>query len=106
MGSGQVNVEAILRNHHTRWLVAGMCPECTVGHLIPCAEGRRRFGTIHCGGHSTANPVENRILRLPFLFSSTLCRVTILGVAKQTNMHLTASILTLLYGRCLLILNR
>ncbi|GBM63501.1 hypothetical protein AVEN_209570-1 [Araneus ventricosus] len=30
IGSGQVNMEAILRNQHTRWLVAGMCPECTV----------------------------------------------------------------------------
>ncbi|GBL80291.1 hypothetical protein AVEN_92217-1 [Araneus ventricosus] len=77
VGSGQMNVEAILRN-------AGMCPECTVGHLILCAEGRRRVGTIHSGGHSTANPLENRILRPSFsLF---------LGVANQTNMHLTPSI--------------
>ncbi|GBL89066.1 hypothetical protein AVEN_255206-1 [Araneus ventricosus] len=28
-------------------LVVGICPECTVGHLIPCAEGRHRVGTIH-----------------------------------------------------------
>ncbi|GBO39029.1 hypothetical protein AVEN_130151-1 [Araneus ventricosus] len=51
-------------HHHTD--VAGMCPECTVGHLIPCAEGRRRVGTIHSGGHSTANLLENRILRPSF----------------------------------------
>ncbi|GBM74204.1 hypothetical protein AVEN_203405-1 [Araneus ventricosus] len=37
--------------------------ECTVGHLIPCAEEHRRVGTVHSGGHSTANPLENRILR-------------------------------------------
>ncbi|GBM73522.1 hypothetical protein AVEN_218502-1 [Araneus ventricosus] len=49
MGSGQVNVETILRNHHNRRLVAGMCPECTVGHLIPCAEGRCRVGIIYSG---------------------------------------------------------
>ncbi|GBL87342.1 hypothetical protein AVEN_270587-1 [Araneus ventricosus] len=68
MGSGQVNVEAILHNHYTRLLVAGMCPECTVGLLIPSAEGRRRVGTIHSGGHSMANPLENRILRPSFSF--------------------------------------
>ncbi|GBM03853.1 hypothetical protein AVEN_231319-1 [Araneus ventricosus] len=89
MDAGQVNVEAILRNHHTRCLVAGMCPECTVGHLIPCAEGRRSVGTLHSGGHSMANPLENWILR-PFF--SLFFRVTILGVANQTNMHLTPSI--------------
>ncbi|GBM73277.1 hypothetical protein AVEN_158152-1 [Araneus ventricosus] len=75
MGSGQLNVEAILRNHHTRSLVAGMCPDCTVGHFIPCGEGRRRGGIIHSGGHSTANPLENRILRHSFsLFFRVMSR--------------------------------
>ncbi|GBM00905.1 hypothetical protein AVEN_151367-1 [Araneus ventricosus] len=75
MGSGQVKVEAILRNHHTRGLVAGMCPECTVGHMMPCSEGRRRIGTIHSGGHSTVNPLENRILRPSFpLFFRVMSR--------------------------------
>ncbi|GBN21391.1 hypothetical protein AVEN_20100-1 [Araneus ventricosus] len=37
-----------------------MCPECTAGHLVPCVEGRCRVGTINSGGHSTANPLENR----------------------------------------------
>ncbi|GBN23624.1 hypothetical protein AVEN_211717-1 [Araneus ventricosus] len=64
--SGQVKVEAILRNHNIRCLVAGMCPECNVRPMIPCAEARRRVGTIHSGGHSTANPLENRILRSSF----------------------------------------
>ncbi|GBM44855.1 hypothetical protein AVEN_201099-1 [Araneus ventricosus] len=89
MGSGQVNVEAMLLNHHIRLLVAGMCLECTVGHLIPYAEGRRRVGTIHSGGHSTANPLENRILRPSFSLFLSFMRVTILGVANQTNIHLT-----------------
>ncbi|GBO42320.1 hypothetical protein AVEN_40759-1 [Araneus ventricosus] len=75
MGSGQVNVGAILRNHHTRGLITGMCPECTVGHLIPSAEGRRRVRTIHSGGHSTANPLENGILRPSFsLFFRVMSR--------------------------------
>ncbi|GBM39313.1 hypothetical protein AVEN_171392-1 [Araneus ventricosus] len=69
-----------------------MCPECTAGHLIPSAEAHRCVGTIHSIGHSAANPLENRILRSPFLFSSALCRVTILGVANQTNMHLAPSL--------------
>ncbi|GBN86122.1 hypothetical protein AVEN_25397-1 [Araneus ventricosus] len=38
--------------------------ECTFGHLIPSAEERRRLGTIHSGGHSTAN--SQRILRPSF----------------------------------------
>ncbi|GBL86350.1 hypothetical protein AVEN_164532-1 [Araneus ventricosus] len=87
MGSGQVNVQAILRNRHT--LVARMRPECTIRHLIPCAEGRRRVGNIHSGGHSTANPLENRILRPSF---SLFIRVMSLGVANKTNMHLTPTI--------------
>ncbi|GBN57155.1 hypothetical protein AVEN_216311-1 [Araneus ventricosus] len=41
-------------------------PECTVGHLIPGVEGRSRVGIIHSGSHSTANPLENRILRPSF----------------------------------------
>ncbi|GBN56359.1 hypothetical protein AVEN_36666-1 [Araneus ventricosus] len=69
MCSGQVNVDAILRNQHTRRLAVGMCPEFTVEHFIPCVEGRRRVGTIHSGGRSMANPLENRILRPSFTLS-------------------------------------
>ncbi|GBO19017.1 hypothetical protein AVEN_46678-1 [Araneus ventricosus] len=103
MGSGQVSVEATLHNHRTRWLVAGMCPECTVGHLIPCVYGRRRFGTIYSGGHSTANPLENRILRPSF---SLFFRVTIFGVANQTNMHLTPSIFNITVWKVSSLTNR
>ena len=39
IGSGQVKVDPILCNHHTCRLVAGMCPECIVEHLIPCRRG-------------------------------------------------------------------
>ncbi|GBO29896.1 hypothetical protein AVEN_60366-1 [Araneus ventricosus] len=41
-------------------------PECTVGYLTSCAEGRRRVGTIHSRDHSMANGLENRILRTFF----------------------------------------
>ena len=55
MFSDQLNVEAIQQNDRIRWLIAGICLECTVGHLIPPAEG-------HSGDHSKANPLENWIL--------------------------------------------
>ncbi|GBO23370.1 hypothetical protein AVEN_207565-1 [Araneus ventricosus] len=52
-----------------------MWSECTVGHLLSYAKGRRRVGTIHSGGHSTANPLENRISLTSFsLFFRVMSR--------------------------------
>ncbi|GBN63726.1 hypothetical protein AVEN_114068-1 [Araneus ventricosus] len=69
-------------------------------------EGRRRVGTIHSEDHSTANPLENRILRPSFsLFFRVMSRYNFES-CEPNKYHLTPSFLTLPYGRCLFLLNR
>ncbi|GBN19974.1 hypothetical protein AVEN_149228-1 [Araneus ventricosus] len=54
--------------------------------------GRRRVGTIHSGGHSTANPLENRILRPSFsLFFRVMPRYNF-GSCEQNKYTFTPSI--------------
>ncbi|GBN44067.1 hypothetical protein AVEN_208333-1 [Araneus ventricosus] len=71
--------------------------------LIPYADGRRRLKPYI--PEVTQRQISRKSDITSFLSLFFLCRVTIWD-CNQTDMHLTLLFLTLLYGRCLLLLNR